>query len=98
MSWKEFLKLTNTKIALTIVLTIIELFSIFSCYVYDANPCGPLSYILIPISVVFYIILEFMGDLIGIFGWLIISPIFIGIIMYFISCLIIWVYNKVKKK
>ena len=104
MDWKELFKPTKVKIIATIIIALVELYSLLNCYRLDATPCGSLSFIapiLIIISIPIAIILEPLGDVLGNYSdllMLIIGLLFSLIFAYIAVCAISWIINKLRKR
>ena len=94
MNWKEFLKPDLRKIVITIILFIPSFFIVFfMCFPQGNFICDIFRLqflILVPIFVIldlsqslFVLVLQIISDI---------------IFLYLLSCLIVWVYDKYKKK
>jgi len=96
MNWKGFLKPSKVKIILTILIAIPSIFVAFSLGLFPL--LGPVYYFSGILSVLFFDLLGFSTS--GIIGILfaILSYLFAVFYWYLLSCLIVWIYNKIKKK
>lgn len=96
MNWKEFMKPDRKKVVVFILSFVVLLFLpichyVGSCALPPATCPGLLSLLdVVKMNDPFYVGIINSCSLYLIFG--------IMIIFYFISCLIIWIYNKTKKK
>ena len=96
MNWKEFLKPDWRKIVITVLLFLIIPEPIVLCI--DPGGCNwtliPFGNLLSPLMILLFIVS--MG------GSVTFEPILIILmtllVSYFLSCLIVWIYDKVKKK
>ena len=101
MNWKKFLKPNPKKVTLFVALAPALYFTafFFGCFFVGAKPIVKLfepecSY---PLDEFLIITLGSPADMI--FNYLHVNVIFIDFIYwYLLSCLIIWIYDKVKKK
>jgi len=91
MNVKEFLKPTKEKIILSVATILVLFFS--APYIINENI---LAIIYIPIIASGFLLATCAGDVCS--GSVELSTITTIIYAYFISCLIVWIYNKVKKK
>jgi len=100
MDWKEFLKPTKKKIAILIVIIIL-------CFLYRTPPYSALMIFTYILNLPFFLV-DSISKIFNIFGNLpsekfeilliIIFLILIFFYWYLLSCLISWIYNKLKKK
>jgi len=102
MNWKQFLKPDWRKIVLTIILFVWFFFGLFVVGGEgDINPVfGIIGLIGMFASLPFVLIMFYLPieDILGEWGWQILYFVLIGIYGYLLSCLIVWIYKKVKKK
>jgi len=95
--WKKFLKPNLFKIVFSIVGLILIFYSLFVCYIVDV-PANTSCVVTVPLSIPFFLILEPIGDIIGIGLMLIIGLISIFATYYVIACILNLICIKVLKK
>jgi len=104
MNWKKFLKPDWRKIVLALVLSLILPFFSTSGWDCTETPCGSHYFYIMPIVGGFVNLMEFLKRLIlsGVPFEALLMPLILFlisfIISYLLSCLIVWIYDKVKKK
>lgn len=99
----KFLRPTKWKVIAAILITILEEYSLNTCYMYDATPCGSFAPLFWIISFPLYIILEPIGDILSRvqssgFLFLILLLLVPFLFAYIGVCFFVWLTDKFRKK
>jgi len=99
MNWKKFLKPDWRKIILTIIFIVLTyILTVFVIAIFPIYDNFPAKYFLTDIDWIIVCVGPMACGPQLIYGPNILGIIFLLIISYFLSCLIVWVYDKYKKK